>query len=642
MEPLKIKNVTLRNRIVMPPMDSNHADMKGFVTDKAIKYYEERSKGGTGLIIIEGTYIEKRGQQTLQMLSIEDDDRIEGMTKLAQAIKKHGAATFVQLFHAGGQTSKLMTGFESVSSSEMSDKMIEEVSGGFKEIARPLTLDEIKTLIKIHGDAAERVKKAGFDGVEIHGAHGYIINQFLSPNINKRKDEYGGSLENRMRLLIEVYREVRSRVGEDFLISVRLNGDDYVEGGLEINETIEIAKKMEEEGADIISISCGTHNSPKNPMIPYMSFPRGLNVEFAAKVKKALKKTPVITVGRINTPEMAEEVLQSGKADLIAIGRGLIADPHFALKVKEERQDSIVKCIACNTCITNLFLQKTIECAINPNLYGSDEDIEKAKEKKKVLVIGAGPGGLEAAKIAKIRGHDVLLIEKSNKIGGNLQIASAAPIKTEISNVMDYFNTILKELGVEVRLNTPYKPEILEEFKPDFVVLATGSSPLIPPIKGLDEVPYKLYSNVLEGDIPEGTNIAIIGGGMVGLEVAEYLSEKKKKVTVVEMLKKLGANVQEMVANVVIPLVYENENITTYLKTKIEEVKDGKLIGTQKNKPISIEFDDLVIATGVKPNNELEEEIKSKVPKFKKIGDCKKTRKIVDAVKDGYKIAMKI
>ncbi len=646
LEPLDIKlksgrTITLRNRIIMPPMDTNFGDMNGKVTKKTLDYYEQRARGGTALIIVEGTYIEKRGQQTTQMLGVHVDENLEGLTKLSETIKKHGALASIHLFHAGGQTSKMITGIEAVSSSQMTDLMISEALGGMTEKIHPLTIEEIKEVVKSHGDAAERCKKAGFDGVEIHGAHGYIINQFLSPDINKRTDEYGGSLENRMRFLVEIYHEVRNRVGNDFLISVRLNGSDYMDGGLEIEETIEIAKKMEELEANIISISCGTHSSPKNPMIPYMSFPRGFNVERAEKVKKALKNTPVITVGRINKPELANEILEKNKADLIAIGRGLIADPQFVLKVKEERMD-IKTCIACNTCITNLMWQKEIECAVNPNLFGIDEDIEKTQDKKKVLIIGAGPGGLEAARIAKIRGHEILLIEKSAKIGGNLHVASVASIKEEVKNMISYYEQSFIDLGLEIKLNTPYSDKILTDFKPDFVILATGSEPILPDIKGLNDIPYKLYSYVLEGDIPKGDNIAIIGGGMVGLEVAEFLTDKKKNVIIIEMLKKLGANVQEMVANVVIPEIEENKNIKINLKTKIDEIKGNKLIGTQKNKPIEIEFDELIIATGAKPNDAIETEIKTKVSKIKKIGDCKKTRKIVDAVKEGYKTALKI
>ena len=645
-EPLDIKLksgrvITLRNRIVMPPMDSNLGDTDGNVTDKTLKYYEQRAKGGTALIIVEGTYIEKRGQQTTQMLSMASDEKITGLSKLAQSIKKHGSLASIQLFHAGGQTSKLITNIEPISASQMSDIILAEALGGHMEKIHVLAKEEIKGVVKMHGDAAERCKKAGFDGVEIHAAHGYIINQFLSPDINKRTDEYGGTLENRMKFLIEVYNEVRNRVGDDFLISVRLNGSDYVEGGFELEETKLVAKKMEDLGADIISISCGTHNSPKNPMIAYMSFPKGFNVDRAAAVKKELSNVPVITVGRINTPSLANEIIEQGKADLVAIGRGLIADPQFALKAKEERMD-IKTCIACNTCITNLMWQKAIECAVNPNLFGVDDDIEKSSEIKKVLIIGAGPGGLEAARVAKLRGHDVLIIEKSGKIGGNLHIASIAPIKEEVKNMISYYNQAFMDLGIRVQLNTPFSLDILDNFKPDQVILSTGSEPILPEIEGLRDIPYKLFSYVLEGEIPDGKNIAIIGGGMVGLEVAEFLSDKNKKVVVIEMLKQLGANVQEMVKNVVIPLINENNKITTYLKTKITEIKGKTLYGIQKKNPINIDFDDLIIATGVKPNDALEAEIKAKFYSVKKIGDCKKTRKIVDAVKDGYKAALKI
>ncbi|MHA1145455.1 MAG: oxidoreductase [Candidatus Helarchaeota archaeon] len=636
LEPLQIKNIRLKNRVVLPPADTNFADTKGNVTQKSLDYYELRARGGVGLIYIEGTYIDTAGKGTLNMLGIYDDAKIEGLSKLSSVIKNHGASVIIQMFHAGAQASRLITGQQPVTASDVPCKLIGETP-------RSLSIGEIKKIVKIYGESAIRAKKAGFDGVEIHAAHGYLLNQFLSPRTNKRTDEYGGTLENRMRFLLEVFDETRKQVGNEFLISVRLNGSDYVPGGLEIEETVKIAKRMEEKGADIISITGGIYDDPGYHIIPYMNAPRGTHVKFAASVKKVLKNVPVIAVGRINNPEMAESILQKNQADLIAMARALIADPFFVQKIETNKEKTIIRCIACNNCANNLLLQSEISCAVNPNLFKAENDIETAGEKKKILVVGAGPAGLEAAKIARLRGHDVVVIEKEPQIGGALNIASVAPGKEEIKSLNEYFNFILPELGIELRLNTPLSLDLVKEVNPDTLIVATGTVPLIPDIPGLNEVPYKLYSDVLSSrDLPKGQNIAIIGGGMVGIEVAELLSSKGKQITIIEQMKKLGSNIIQMVSIVTIPHVTENPAIKIHLSTKVKEISGNTLHCMTKDQPITIDFDDLVIATGVKPHQPVSDEIKEIVSNVKVIGDAAKPKKIADAVQKAYKVGLKL
>ena len=637
LEPIKIGHFELRNRIVMPAMDTNFGDKKGNVTEDMIKYYQERAKGGVGLIIVEGAYFDRRGGQSEKMLCNASDDRIEGFRKLTEAIKKNGSRVLLQLYHAGSQSSSFITGMTPVSASDVPCRLT-----GEKPI--PLTIEDIQKLTESYAEAAERAKKAGFDGIEVHAGHGYLLNQFLSQANNKRTDKYGRSLENRMRLLVELLVAVKKRCGKDFLICYRLNGDDYIENGLKVEETIEVAKTLEEKGVDIIHITAGVFDSEGFPTVPYMNYPKATFSDFAAQVKKALKKTPVITVGRINTPEIAEQILQEGKADLVAIGRGLIGDPYFPKKIQSGEQEAIRKCICCNTCINQILTNKPVACALNANLFGSEDEIIEAEVKKKVLIIGAGPGGLEAARIATLRGHKVLLVEKDDKIGGALHLAKAAPMKKDITNAIAYYDYNLRKLGVVVRLNTEYSKKIIEAFQPDVVILATGTIPIIPPIKGLEKGHYYTFDEILKGKIPARNRVAIIGGGMVGLEVAEYLSHQNKAITIVEMLSRIGMNVYQMVAKEVVPLITKDKNITIYVDTKVEAIQDNKIIGIQKNnpEPISIEFDELIIATGSKPNDQMEEEIKTLIPNTFKIGDCKKTRKIIEAVKEGYEIGMEI
>jgi 2,4-dienoyl-CoA reductase-like NADH-dependent reductase (Old Yellow Enzyme family)/thioredoxin reductase len=636
LEPIKIRKITLRNRIVMPAMDTNMGDKKGNVTDKMIKYYEERAKGGVGLIILEPAYFDRRGRQSEKMLRIDSDDAIEGFRKVTSAIKKHGAGVLIQMYHAGSQAASFITGMTPVSASDVPCQLTGEVP-------IPLIVEDIQNLIKSYAAGAERAKRGGFDGVEVHAGHGYILNQFLSPANNKRTDKYGGPLENRMRLVIEILHAIRKKCGPDFIICYRLNGDDFVDNGLKIEETIEVAKALEENGVDLIHISAGVFECEGFPTVPYMNYPKATFSDFAAQVKDSLDHTPVITVGRINH-EIGEQILQEGKADLVAIGRGLLGDPYLPKKVEAGKTEAIRQCISCNTCINQILINKPVACALNANLYGSDEEIGEAEIKKKVLIIGAGPGGLEAARVAKLRGHEVLLIEKGIKLGGSLHLAKAAPMKKDVDVAIRYYEYWLEQMGVEIRLNSPYSSQIIEEYKPDVVVLATGAVPIIPPIKGLDQRQFYTFEEILKGKIPLGHNVMIIGGGMVGLEVAERLSHLSKSVTIVEMLRRIGANVHMMVAKEVVPLIEKDQRIDIHVNTKVEEIRENYIIGSKKDEsnPVQIEFDSLVIATGSKPNDGLVTEIEPLVSEIHKIGDCKKTRKIIDAVQEGYQVALQI
>ncbi|MHA1229807.1 MAG: oxidoreductase [Candidatus Helarchaeota archaeon] len=615
LEPIKIKHLECRNRVAMPPMDTHFGNPDGTVSDKVIKYYELRARGGVGIIYVEGTAIHQLGKATMNMMKIDSDDKIEGFSKLASAIKRHGRP---------------------VSPSGIKNEFL------FMENPRALTKEEIKQIVKYYGDSAVRAQKAGFDGVEIHAAHGYLINQFLSPKHNKRTDEYGGPLENRMRILVEVFDEIKSRVSDDLIISMRINGSDYVKGGFDIDEAKIVAKKMEEKGIDIINVSASTDETPDHLMIPYMTSPRGIHTKLSAEIKKVITKVPVIGVGRINDPDLAEQILQEGRADIVALGRQSICDPFFVNKVKEGRKDDIMKCIACNNCINALALQKEINCAFNPDIFIAESDIPKAKSPKTILIVGAGPGGLTAAKYAKLRGHNVILIEKKDKIGGNLHLAKAAPYKGEINNIIDYYNFKIKDLNIDLRLNTELSVKLVEEIKPDLLILATGSVPIVPEIEGLDSVDYKLFNEVLENKTEVGENVVIIGGGMVGIELAEFLVDKGKKVTIIEKLKRLGSNIDQMVSFVIMYYLEQEKNIKKYLNANVKKVSKNKLEFEIKGKSTEIEFDDLIISTGVKQYIPPIDEIHQKVPTIKKIGDCKKPRKIVDAVSEAYKLIMKL
>ncbi len=634
-EPIIINKTKLKNRIIMPGMDTNFGDEEGNVPDKLIDYYELRAKGGVGLIIVEGAYFDKRGAGTATMLSIDSNKRIGKFKELVDTIKKHDTHALIQIYHAGAQASSYMIGLQAVAPSAITFEM-----AGETPIA--LTRKQLSKIVKGYGEACLRAKKAGFDGAEIHAGHGYLLNQFFSLRTNKRDDEYGGqNFENRTRAAVEIIREVRKKCGTDFIIGFRLNGSDYIPEGLEVEDVIQISKILEKEGVDLFNITGGVFDSPRFPVVPYMNYPRGCFVHNASLVKKALENTTVAVVGRINTPDVAEDILQNNKADLVAIGRALIADPEFPNRIKDKQVETIRTCIGCNACLNQIMTEQQVLCSINPNLIAGDEIIGKTVNPQKILVVGSGPAGLEFSRIAKLRGHDVIVIEKESFIGGSLNYAKIAPMKKEVQNLIEYYGFITDKLQIDIKRNTPFSKEILMEYDPDTVILATGISPKLPDIEGIGRTKYQMYSEILNGSVPKGQKIVVLGGDMIGIELAEFLSCANKDVTLITEKKRLGTDIYSLVAKEVIPTIEEDDKIEIMLETTIKEVKENKIIAVHNNKEIEIEFDELVL-TSVQPALEIENDVKEHVKRVFKIGDCKEVhpRKILDSIQEGYELGL--
>jgi 2,4-dienoyl-CoA reductase-like NADH-dependent reductase (Old Yellow Enzyme family)/thioredoxin reductase len=641
LEPLTVKGHVIPNRIVMPAMDTNFGDDEGTINPESYDYYELRARGGTGMIIVEAAYFVKRGAGTETMLCIDNDEAIAEFEPIVECIKKHGSVPLLQIYHAGLQSSSFMTG----ETPQAPSAVVFELSG---EVPDPLTNEDIWELVAGYADAAERAQKAGFVGCEVHAGHGYLLNQFLSKLTNLRTDEFGPqSIENRGRMHVEVLRAIRERCGEDFLICFRLNGNDYREGGVQPEDAAQLAVMLENEGVDFIHITGGTFDSPGFPTVPYMNYPKGCFLDAAWTVKQALKKTPLIVVGRINTVEFAEQVLQSGKADLVAMGRALIADPSIGRKAAAGKPETIRVCISCNNCVDRILIEEEVDCAINPDILKDDEDLEPADEPKHVLVVGAGPAGLEAARVCRLRGHRVTLVEQRAKIGGQLQEAAAAPMKIEINNLIRFHEQMINDLGVELRTGEKFTTEMLGELQPDVVLLATGSTPVVPPIKGLAEHGYLMYDRVLiHGVVPEGENIVLIGGGAVGIEVAEMLAHLGKKVTIIEMLKNLAADIEALVRKEVVPLIEGHPNITALMRTTVEEVTATAVIGKNTaGETVEVPYDAIVVAVGVRPFCDVDEdEIAPTGAEVYKIGDCgqKRARNIRLAVHNAYEVSSDI
>jgi len=492
LEPSRIGQMKLRNRIVMPPMVTQYGDAKGFVTERARNYYEARARGGAALIIIEATYVHPGGQPFANQLGISDDKFIPGMSELTQAIHRHGARAAIQLHHGGRTAKPELTGMQPIGPSPIA------VPG--REAPRELSVAEIAENVAHFARAALRARKAGFDGVEIHGAHGYLVHQFLSRSSNKRQDSYGGDLPNRARFFVEIIKATREAVGNDYPVWCRLSGKEYgVEEGTTLEETQETARIAQEAGIDAIHVSASGPGAPNNLTSP--KFVPGVIIDLAEGVKKAVS-IPVIAVGKI-TPDAAETILAEGRADLIAMGRALLADPELPNKVASGRLEDITPCINCYGCRDDLWTNVLgIRCHVNATLGREAETkIIPSEKPGKVLVVGGGPAGMEAARVAAIRGHKVTLCEKASHLGGQLIQAATPPHKDSIGFLINYFQTQLRKLNVKVELNKKATSAMVEELNPDVLVIATGLNPFIPEIPGIDKAHVVQAGDVLEGKV---------------------------------------------------------------------------------------------------------------------------------------------
>jgi len=629
LEPLTVGTMRLKNRFVMPPMVTNFATREGYVTDRSRNYYGARAEGGVGLVIVEATCIETPvGKGFYNQLVIDDDKFIPGLRTLAEAIQRHGARAAIQLHHAGRNSSSAITGQQLVAPSAI------PMPNG--EIPRELTVDEIKATIRRFAEAAGRAKEVGFDAVEIHAAHGYLISQFLSAGSNKRQDEYGGDLKNRARMLLETIAAVKTAVGDSYPVWCRINGREYgIEGGITIEEAQETARMCQAAGIVAVHVSAfGYGTDPRH--LPLSAQREGYLLRFAEAVKPAVN-LPVITVGGM-TLALGEKALQEGKANLIAIGRGLLADPQIPNKVAENRPEDITPCILCGTCQGGLQGEgATLHCRVNPALGQEGESIiTRADKPKKVVVIGGGPAGMEAAMIAARRGHQVTLLEKDWKLGGQLLLAAIPPYKERLAKFNEYLTIQIEKAGISVKTGQEAGITEIEALAPDAVVLATGLVPFIPEIPGIDGSHVVLAEDVLTGRAQVGERVVIIGGELVGCETAEFLVDAEKKVTIARRGPTIAVAQAPIVRE---PLVgrLADKGVTMLTGVRYEEITpDGLVITNREGRQQTIPADTIVLAAGSRPNTELLKALEEKVPEVYRIGDCLEPRSLMEALAEGF------
>lgn len=646
--PMTIRHMTVKNRIVMMPMGTNFGEQNGEMSFLHINYYEQRAKGGTGLLIVENASVDSpQGSNGTTQLRIDSDNYIPRLYKLCENVHKHGACIAIQINHAGASAMSSRIGMQPVSASDVPSK-----EGG--EIPRPLTKEEILHIVRKYAEAARRAQICGFDAVEIHAGHSYLISQFLSPIYNKRTDEFGGSAENRTRFAHMILEAVRKQVGPHFPIFLRISADELMEGGNTLEDTLAYLEYLEKE-VDVFDVSCGLNGSIQY-QIDANYLPDGWRSYMARAVKEKFGK-PCIAVGNIRHPQIAEEILAKGDADFIGMGRGLIAEPEWVNKVEYGNECDLRSCISCNIgCAGHrIGLNQPIRCTVNPAV-NSGEDYMKHKIKKpcNVVVIGGGTAGLEAACTAAEVGCTTFLIEKKAELGGLASVISKIPDKKRLGEFPQYLIRRAAKLhNLFVFCNTQATTELVKSLNPDIIVNATGSEPTLPPIRGLHELVDKEDSHVatvlkMIERIPEypehmeGRKVVIIGGGAVGLDVMEFFTERGARVSMVEMLPMIG-NGLDPVSRCDIHAKLKKYQVEQMVNTMLQEVRNDRfIVKTPQDEIKELPFDYGFICLGMKASTpvlkELEETFSDTNVEIINIGDSRRARRIIEGTEEGRNI----
>ena len=635
-----VGRVTFRNRMFSAPMGGTDITNDGCIGPKSTAFYELRGKGGAGAVTVSECMVHpKTDGSHAYHLDTTILNSLASATYTADAIRRHGAVASLELSHSGMYAGTYMTDKSKQKSMHQWGADDTVRADGVK--VKALTEDMIKEIVEAYGQTAALAKRAGFEMLMIHGGHGWLINQFLSPYFNHRHDAYGGSLENRCRLAIEVLKSVREAVGEGFPIEFRMSGSELFEGGYDLSEGVKIAQ-MIEPYVDILHVSAGTYQRGFGDTHPSMFKEHGCNVYLAAEIKKHVS-VPVATIGGLNDPEQMEEIIASGKADIVYMARALLADPFLPRKVMENKEDQIVKCLRCFTCMAERAMTSTRRCTVNPLIGREMEgcEIHLAPEKKKVLVAGGGPGGLYAAYTAARRGHQVILCEKESKIGGILKSEQAIPFKYEMYELANTYKKLAKNAGVEIRINTEVTPEYVEKENPDALIIAAGSSPLVPPIKGLDGENVVLVNNYYLEKEKVGDKVVVFGGGLAGCECAIHLGMEGKEVHIVEMRDELAPDANIRHRPLLLKEIDKYATVHTGCKG-LEVSKEGILCEDKEGNQVLVEGDSIICALGQRSRRDVVDALRDSAPYVAVIGDASKVSTITNAVYEGYHAALDI
>ena len=615
--PINIGTVTVPNRFVVPPMGNNFANTDGSMSERSAAYYEARAKGGFGLITIESTVVYKEAKGGPRKPCLFSDEVVPSFKRVADACHAYGAKVSIQLQHAGPEGNSKLTGYPLKAASAIAP------SAG-REIPEAMPTEEVYRLIECYGDAARRAQLAGIDMVEVHCAHGYLVSTFISARTNKRTDEFGGCFENRMRLPRLIIENIRKKTGGNMPILCRINARDEGDGGVDVHDAAAIAAYLEQVcGVDAIHVTRSIHIHDEFMWAPNITH-GGFNAELGAEIKRAVS-VPVILVGRFTEPQYAELLVKQGRADLIAFGRQSIADPELPNKARNGQLEKLTPCTACLLgCVPNMLQGRPITCAMNP-CVGREAELKPAEVRKNVVVIGGGPGGMYAARLCALRGHSVTLLEKAAELGGHFLVASYPPGKGEISGAIRSFIVNCREAGVDIRTGTEATPELVASLKPDAIIIATGSVPLRLPIPGLDSCGCSTAEDVLTGKADTGKRVLVVGGGMVGCECVEFLTEREHIVDMVEMKPVIGEDIVPEARKYIMANL-EKHKVTQRVNARVKQFyADGvDFTDTVTGEDAAMRgYDSVVLAMGYRSNNTLEEQLKDLAPQVIVIGEAR-------------------
>lgn len=638
--PLKIGNITLRNRMISAPMAFPDITPEGHVTREAAAFYELRARGGAAAVTLSECIVHiKTGMSHSRHINLQDEGVLAGLTEAARSIKRHGAIANIELSH-GGKYAGVDLAKGPKGAQLRYGPSAETLPDGSRVEEMPREL--IHEIVESFGSGAALAKRAGFNMVLVHGGHGWLIQQFFSPASNRRRDEYGGRVENRTRFALEVLDSIRKATGPGFPIEFRMSAEEYIPGGYGIGDAIQFAKLIEDK-INLLHVSTGSHENSFSRTHPTMFMERGCNVHLAAEIKRHVG-IPVACIGALNEPVQMEEIIASGKADVVEMARALLADPFLPRKIMLGKDEEIVRCIRCFTCLAERIHTQTRICSVNP-VIGREYEARfalPASGPKKVLVAGGGPAGMKAAITAAERGHRVILCEKSGELGGALKFARSIPFKHDLYGLVRNLRIEMNKAGVEIRLKTEVTRELAEKESPDVLVLAVGAVPVMPNIPGIDSHKVVPAGKISDEGVVIGKKIVILGGGLVGCESAAHLAPAGKDVTVIEMMEDVAmdANVRQR------PILLEmlaalNVKIETGMKG-VEITEAGLVCVNEAGAKRLLEADTIVMAAGSHPLREVVDRLLDAAPEVVQIGDCVSPQKVTEALYRGYHAGLDI